>query len=68
MAVKIHKARVREMQQGRRKNPIIAALSFMAYLNFNLMRYLVKTVSSRPARPGRCWRSPYPGRAISSPI
>jgi ferredoxin len=45
MAVKPHKAAVKQMQQGRRKNPIIAALSFMAYLNFNLMRYLVKTVS-----------------------
>ena len=45
MVSKSHKAAVREMQKGRRKNPIVAALSYMAYLNFNFMRYYVKAMS-----------------------
>lgn len=45
MVSKPHKTRVKEMQKGRKKNPIITALSYMAYLNFNFMRYYVKAIS-----------------------
>jgi ferredoxin len=45
MAEKPYKARVKEIQKGRRKDPRIIPLSWMAFANFTFTRYFVKAIS-----------------------